>query len=89
MAGRSRLTSEQMAELRTVAQRARADTRHRGFGNTRGRVGRNATEVLVDWLADAHGIHMSLRGMQALLNRIGLEYRHNAWGGVWSERRQL
>jgi transposase len=87
MGRRSLLTAEQMAEVRAMAQRAQADTRFRGFGNSGGRVGRNATEVVRDFIAETFGVEMSVRGVQALLGRVGLEYQHRAQGGFWAERR--
>jgi transposase len=38
-------------------------------------------------IADECGVEMSLRGVQKLLVRLGLEYHHRAQGGFWAERR--
>jgi transposase len=86
MARPSRLTPEQQVKLRTQALHARADSRYRGYGSLRGALGRNATQVLVDWCRETLGVTYSIRGMIALLNRLGLEYQDRAQGGFWAER---
>jgi hypothetical protein len=80
------LTAAQQAELRALALRTQAESPHRGRGVVGGAYGRNATEVLMDWLAEMHGIEMSIRGMQALPNRLGLEYQHRAQARAHGER---
>jgi transposase len=87
MARPSRLSLEQQAQLRVQALRTRADSPHRGRGSLRGAVGRNATEALVDWCRGTFGVEYSIRGMIALLNRLGLQYEDRAQGGFWAEAR--
>jgi hypothetical protein len=86
MARPSSLSAAEQAETRAFALRARADSTHRGYGSTQGALGRNATEVVRDWIAERHGVEMSVRGVQALLGRLGLVHRRAGQGGCWIER---
>ena len=89
MARPSFLTAEQQAEVGAFALRARADSSFRGYGSHNGRCGRNATEVVRDWIAESYGVEMSVRGVQALLSRLGLVHRRAGQGGHWIERPDL
>jgi hypothetical protein len=84
MARPRKLTPEQEAELRAVALRARA-IGGRGFGNSLGSFGPNATEVIIAEAAERFGAEFSQSGMLALLRRLGLVYEHRAQGGFWVE----
>jgi hypothetical protein len=79
-----KLTAEQETELRRAALMARAEG-PRGYGSTRGRTGRSATEQLVDPARERWSVALTPRGMQKLLGRLGLEYRAAAQGGRWRE----
>jgi transposase len=79
------LTTTQQAQVRAFALRARADSPHRGHGTRLGAVGRNATEVIADWIEETFGVAYSIRGTIALLNRLGFEYADRAQGGFWCE----
>jgi transposase len=87
MARPSLLTAAQQAEVRAMALQAHAESRFRGRGSLMGAFGRNCTELVCDFITDEYGVAMSIRAVQKMLVRLGLEYHHRAQGGFWAERR--
>jgi transposase len=86
MARPSLLTAAQQAEVRAMALQAHAESPFRGRGSLMGAFGRNCTELVRDFIADECGVEMSIRAVQKMLVRLGLEYHHHAQGGFWAER---
>jgi transposase len=84
MARPRKLTPEQEAELRSIALEARA-VGPRGYGNSLGAFGPNATEVIMIEAAERFGVEFSQSGMLALLRRLGLVYEQRSQGGFWVE----